>query len=76
VSAKPNVFRLLPEFRNFFAHRNRYTMRSASLAASGLGLPSTDGPAAALVFRPPTKAATTLAEWLIDLEEAVQDLCS
>lgn len=76
VSAKPVVFSLLPTFRNFFAHRNRFTELEASSAASSLGLPTDEGPAAALVYRPLTKSASTLGEWLLDLQETVRSLCA
>ena len=76
VSSKPTVFGQLPTFRNFFAHRNRFTQTDAVTAASSLGLPSGLGPASALVYRPPTRSVSTLDEWLLDLQEAVKALCA
>jgi len=76
LSPVPQVFESLPAFRHFFAHRNQSTTAAAVLKASGLGLPTTGGPAAALVFRPPTVPRAKLSQWLVDMGDVARSLCA
>jgi hypothetical protein len=76
LSSKPTVLADLPNFRHFFAHRNRHTEAKALQVAASLGLPTAAGPAAALTYRPPTVPKGTLAEWLSDLQAVVRAMCS
>lgn len=76
ISIGTRVFQDLPTFRNYFAHKNQGTSRSATNLASNSGISTTLRPFE-ILLRPPLLASKPLLKvWLDDLETVVELLCT
>lgn len=69
------VFYDLPAFRNYFAHRNQDTQRSAQNLAPLHGIPATRRPAEILLTRGVGRPYPLLFDWLHEIEVVVELLC-
>lgn len=69
------VFRQLPTFRNFFAHRNEETARKTADIARGYGLSPRLRPSEVLCTRSVGRPQNILADWLDDLRNVIQLMC-
>jgi hypothetical protein len=77
LSTGTTVFNRLPAFRNFFAHRNEASARSALTQAGGFRNSSSIRPHPADILRSPplTRPFPLLLEWIHDVEITVQWMC-
>jgi hypothetical protein len=70
------VFRFLPVFRNFFAHRNDDTFRKTQAAAHQLAVPGGRmRPSQVLSTAPVGGVGPLLADWLDDIQNVMDLLC-
>ncbi len=76
LSISTRAFRDLPVFRNFYAHRNRQTERSAQHLAPQYGLPTTRRPSQVLVSCAIGRPQPIVLDWMSDLLFATEYLCS
>lgn len=74
-SLNQNVFKDLPVFRNFFAHRNGQTSQAAKNIAPRYTLPSSLSPTEFLLAVSPGASSAVLSEWLAEIEVTAQFLC-
>lgn len=75
LSMQATAFRDMPVFRNFFAHRNEMTSRSAIRTASMHGVVNTSIPSEALRILPQTGARCLILEWIAEIKTTVALLC-
>lgn len=69
------VFRDLPVFRNFFAHRNAATADAAANIASSYGIPSSLSAPAILLSAPYGRFQPLLFEWMDELLFTAEYMC-
>jgi hypothetical protein len=74
-SLNQGVFRDLPVFRNFFAHRNGQTSQAAQDIAPRYTLPSHLAPAELLLSVSPGSSSSVIAEWLAEINITAEFLC-
>ncbi len=74
-SLSQNVFRDLPVFRNFFAHRNGDTSRAARNIAARYMLPSNLTPTELLLSVSPGATETLMLDWLTEMMITAEFLC-
>jgi hypothetical protein len=69
------VFRDLPVFRNFFAHRNAATAAATANIASSYGIPSSLSTASILLTNPYGRFQPLLFEWMDELLFTAEYMC-
>lgn len=74
-SLNQNVFRDLPVFRNFFAHRNGQTSEAAKNIAPRYTLPTHLSPTEILLAVSPGSASSVVDEWLAEIKITAECLC-
>jgi hypothetical protein len=74
-SLNQNVFKDLPVFRNFFAHRNGDTSQAARNIAARYTLPSHLSPTELLLSVSPGATETIIADWLSEMLITAEFLC-
>jgi len=75
VSTGTRVFRDLPVFRNYYAHRNRRTRKAAVDLAPIYGIASTTRPSEILLARPLGRSQPLILDWLDDLRFTIEYIC-
>jgi hypothetical protein len=70
------VFGQLPTFRNFFAHRNEESAEKTAQIARAYGLSPRLRPSEVLCSRTVGRPQNILADWLDDLRNVMQLMCS
>ena len=76
LSYQTNVFRMLPTFRNFFAHRNEETAGKIKNRARNLGVSPTLRPCEILCTSQPGRSQHVLSDWLDDLRVVINLMCN
>jgi hypothetical protein len=74
-SLNQNVFKDLPVFRNFFAHRNGQTSEAARNIAPNYTLPSNLSPTELLLSVGPGASSSVMIEWLAEIKITAEFLC-
>jgi hypothetical protein len=74
-SLSQNVFKDLPVFRNFFAHRNGDTSRAAQNIAPRYTLPSHLSPTELLLSVSPGATEAVIVDWLSEMVITAEFLC-
>ncbi len=74
-SLSSRVFLDLPVSRNYFAHKNQQTSRTASDLATQYTIPATRRPSQVLLSRPAGRPQPLIDEWIDDLLNAAELLC-
>ncbi len=74
-SINQNVFKDLPVFRNFFAHRNEQTSQAARNIAPRYTLPSSLSPSEILLAVSPRASNSVMLEWLTEINITAEFLC-
>lgn len=74
-SLNQNVFKDLPVFRNFFAHRNGQTAEAARRIALNYTLASSLSPAELLLSVSPGMSASVIVDWLSEINITADFLC-
>jgi hypothetical protein len=74
-SLQQTVFRDLPVFRNFFAHRNQGTSKAARDIAPRYTLPSSLTPTEILVSVSPGSSTSVLLAWLDEIAITAEFMC-
>lgn len=75
VSTGTRVFRDLPVFRNYFAHRNRKTREAVVALAAVYGIPSTTRPSEIVLARALGRPQSLILDWLDDLRFTMEYIC-
>ena len=75
VSTGTRVFRDLPVFRNYYAHRNQRTRKAAVDLAAIYGIVSTTRPSDILLTRPLGRSQPLILDWLDDLRFTIEYIC-
>lgn len=75
VSIGTRVFIDLPVFRNFFAHRNRFSEMAAKRLASYYSVAATKSPQEIVLSVPAGGHQAVLHQWLDDIQVIVELLC-
>jgi len=73
--AGQTVFRDLPAFRNYFAHRNDDTKRAALQRASSYGITART-PSEALLSRPLRRPQALILDWIDEVDVTVEFMCN
>lgn len=75
-STQFRVFEHLPEFRNFYAHRNQGTvMRVKEIAARQYSMQVNGHPTEILLRRPHNRPQSLLLDWIDEIDITVELLC-
>ncbi len=69
------VFRDLPVFRNYFAHRNRETRMAAQRIGRPYGVNTLQNPSKILCEVPVGRGASVLEEWIDEISATIRLLC-